>query len=905
MAKGDKATAIEILQDITMLDTELGQIIQATSIIQKMTPAGQLRMLEKVVKRGQLRGDKAFEGLKLTEDMQNRIMECYNEDGKTYDQDKLNATIEQIKQELANQMPVTKMEKVNAWRYFSMLGNPKTHARNIISTAANYATIEVKNVLARTMEDVAPILGHDIDRTKTWKSASQEVKDFAEKTTLEMKDVIAGENQLGIRAELKAKRKIFKREFWNKLFGGNSDLMTKEDSWFSKPTFKRSLQEFLTANGIKTQQDIQNNANIVEKGKQYALEQSQIATFRQYSWLASKISEIERKNIGTQIAVGSVIPFKKTPINIAKAGLSYSPIGALKSLTYDIYQVHKGNMEASKAIDHIAQGATGTALTLIGYMLAQAGLLNGAGDDDKEGKYDYQLGKQGYSINIGDNTYSLSWLSPIAMPLLVGANAYEKLVEKDEWNPDVVMETLAQTLDPLSEMSFLSSLDDVMSSYDSGIMKFASIGQTAVQNYATQFVPTLSSQIAATLDDTKRTTKVSGDSTFKQGEELYNQLIYKIPILRETLEPTLDIWGNEVKQNENLFIRAFENFISPYTRKESIATEIDEELKDLYSQTGDTGILPSVPSNYVNFDGEKYNMSAEEFTDYKKTYGQTANDLLEDLFKTTTYKNSTSEDRTDMVNDVYDYARDIAKKDYLAKEGVKYTNAKKDDEEYYKENDIKGAVENDMSVEEYRLYKDDPEAYNFLKEKDILYRRKYFSTQESISDLEEEFKDRKEGIEAGNMSSDEYDEALDTLSSEKKASIVEKIVNSGLDDTEKATLYKRYYNSDTVDTIVKTGISVDDFLTYETMEFKADKNSKGNSIPGSRKDKVIDYVNSLELNIPQKAIIIKSTNTFKFNDYNEEIIDYVNSLDLDYQEKVDILDGVDIKVDSEGNIYWD
>ena len=74
-----------------------------------------------------------------------------------------------------------------------------------------------------------------------------------------------------------------------------------------------------------------------------------------------------------------------------------------------------------------------------------------------------------------------------------------------------------------------------------------------------------------------------------------------------------------------------------------------------------------------------------------------------------------------------------------------------------------------------------------------------------------------------------------------------------------------------IDTIVSSGINVDDYLIYTTMEFKADYNSKGNAISGSRKNKVINYVNGLNLSIPQKAILIKSTNTFKFNDYNYDI----------------------------------
>ena len=888
----DTKTAGELIQNVAILGTELGQKVQALSIIQRMTPEGQLKMLEKTINRGKIKGDKAFTDVDLTQDMKDKILNTYNDDG-SYNKEALDKAVEDVKQEIANQMGSTTLDKINAWRYLSMLGNPKTHIRNLVSNVAMKGTVAVKNALARTIETIAPIE----NRTRTWRESSEAVDNFARQTALEMKDIISGDSKYSETADIKSKRDVFKIKILNKLANINSNLLEKEDWWFSKGAFENSFSEFLTANGIETEQDIQNNANIVEKGKLYATEQAQIATFRQYSWLANKIRDIESKNAATSIAVGSILPFKKTPINIAKTGLSYSPLGFAKTLTYDIAQVKKGNMEASTLIDHLAQNTTGTALTLVGYMLAQSGLLNGAGDDDKEGKYDYQLGKQAYSLNIGGNTYSLSWLSPVAMPLFVGANAYEQLVEGEEWNADVVLETLGQTLDPLSEMSFLSSLDSVLSSYDSGVQRFFGIGEAMAQNYITQFVPTASSQLAATLDDTKRTTKVSGDSNMKVVDEIYNSLIYKIPGLRETLEPTLDIWGNEVKQSENLMQRAFENFISPYTRKESIATEIDEELKDLYSQTGDNGILPSVPYNYVNFNGEKYNMSAKEFTDYKKTYGQTANDLLEDLFRTTTYQRATSEERTEMVNKVYDYARDEAKLEYLNKEGLDYTNAKEDGEDVYKENLIKGAIENDMSVDEYELYVDDPEEYSFLKEKDYSYRRKYFDTHNSLKEIDKSFEEQKEGIND--------DDELDVLYSEKKTSIINSIVDSGLEDTEKASLYKKYYNSDTVDTILKSAISIDDYLTYETKEFKADKNEKGNSIPGSRKDKVIDYVNSLELNIPQKAIIIKSTNTFKFNDYNEEIIDYVNSLDLDYQEKVDILDGVDIKVDSEGNIYWD
>lgn len=846
--RGDTKTAGDLIMDISILGTELGQKVQALSIIKRLTPEGQLRMLQRTVERGKTKGDKAFEGVKVTQGMKDKILKTYRKDG-TYDQKKLNKVVEDVKQELAAQMKVSGMEKVNAWRYLSMLGNPKTHIRNLVSNVAMRGTVAVKNAVARTIESIAPIE----NRTKTWKPASKDVKKFAQQTAVEMKDIISGDSKYSEAASIKAKRAIFKNKILNGVYEFNSDMLSKEDWWFSKPAFTNALSEYLTANGVYTEADIEKNPKIVEKAKQYALEQSQIATFRQYSWLSNKINEIERKNAATQIAVGSVLPFKKTPINIAKTGLNYSPLGFAKTLTYDISQVKKGNMEASELIDHLAQNITGSALTLVGYMLASSGFLNGAGDDDKEGDYDYQLGRQAYSINIGDDTFSLSWLSPVAMPLFVGANAYEQLVEGKEWNGDVVIETLAQTLDPLSEMSFISSLDSVLSSYDSGMQKFAGIFETAAQNYVTQFAPTLMSQVATVMDDTKRSTKVAGDSNFKFVDETINKLKYKIPFLRETLEPTTDIWGNEVKQTENFITRGFETFLAPYAKREDITTGIDEEIKSLYSETGDTGLIPSIPYNYINYDGVKYEMSAEEFTEYKKRYGQTAYDMLEDLFATNTYKSADSETRAEMVNMVYDYARDSAKKNYFDNLGVKYTNATSDGTEVFKENAIRGAIENDMPVDEYKFYTKDPDKYKFFRANGVSY-----------SEYANGSEDFKEAWSWAYNNPDSYTFA--------------KAVSDDL-------MEYRQYSGDLYD-------------------IKADKDEYGKSISGSRKEKVLDYINNMDADYYTKIILWK--NEYPSDDtYNYEIIDYLNSReDISFEDMVTILRKLDFNVDDEGNIWW-
>ena len=260
------------------------------------------------------------------------------------------------------------------------------------------------------------------------------------------------------------------------------------------------------------------------------------------------------------------------------------------------------------------------------------------------------------------------------MPLLVGATLYSATQGKNEWDVNTITETLAQTLDPLSEMSFVSSLDDILSSYGSGTQKIKSFGENMAQSYFLQFFPTIFSQLASTFDGTKRSTKASQNSPWKFGEETYRKAIYKIPFLRNTLEPSTDIWGNEKQQADNIIERAFDSFIAPYSKYPIINTKLDDEIKRVYNETGEAGVIPSIPQSYITYENEKYNMSAKEYTEYKKTYGSIANTTLNELVNNTDYKSLNDEDKAKAIENVYKYAGYKAKQEYFDDKDVDYYN---------------------------------------------------------------------------------------------------------------------------------------------------------------------------------------------------------------------------------------
>ena len=723
LKRGDTKTAGEIIENVAILGTELGQKVQALSLINRMTPEGQLRTLEKIVKRNKqsISGktkedvpymrDKSFANVEITPEMKDKILSAYNEDG-SWEQEALDKAVEDVKQMIADQMNVSFREKANAWRYLSMLGNPKTHVRNIVSNVAMTITLEGKNAIARTAET---LFSSKLEtRTKTWKKATKEVTDFSKEVTEEMEGIFRGESKYSDVTDIKSKRNIFESEILQKIYGFNSRLLSKEDVTFKKHNFKKAFSEFLTANGIRSVEDIEANSKLVEKGKVYALEQAEIATFQQHSVLASEINRWANNHDFLGVGLDAVLPFKKTPINIAKTGLNYSPLGFAKTLTKDLQKLRQGEIDATTLIDNISQNITGTGLMLLGFYLASQGILNGAGEDDEESQFDYQLGEQRYSITIGNSTYAIDWLSPVAMPLFVGTNAYETFIKKEEWSPNVVIEALAKTADPLSEMSVLSSLDNVLSSYSGGTQRIGEMAKEMTQSYIGQYIPTILSQTAATFDDTKRTTKASSDSKFTWGEEILRSMMYKIPGLRNLLEPSIDIWGNRIKQNDNIALRAIENFASPALRKELNRSKVNVELKDVYREVGESSVFPNIPKSSVTYKKENHPMSAKEYSAFREKYGQTAYNTLKDLFETETYKNSSDDEKADLIEKVYTYAKDESKKEYLDLKGVEYTNSSKDKVPYYKENSIKGAVENDISPEEYELSVNNPEKYALI-----------------------------------------------------------------------------------------------------------------------------------------------------------------------------------------------
>jgi len=85
---------------------------------------------------------------------------------------------------------------------------------------------------------------------------------------------------------------------------------------------------------------------------------------------------------------------------------------------------------------------------------------------------------------------------------------------------------------------------------------------------------------------------------------------------------------------------------------------------------------------------------------------------------------------------------------------------------------------------------------------------------------------------------------------------------------------------------------------------KADKDSKGNAVSGSRKKKVVQYLNGLDATYGAKIILYKME--YPSDDtYNGKIIEYVNGIEgFSYEQKESVLKELGFTVSKDGKVSW-
>jgi hypothetical protein len=672
---GDVETAIDVLDTIVKRQRNAAQALQATRLLKQQDPSTQLYAAQRSVENltedlKKQYGEKAPD-LRIDRDLAEKFLNAKDDDART-------EAMKEIYRDIGRQMPSRFIDKWNAWRYFSMLGNPRTHVRNIVGNVGFVPAVTVKNVIGAGIESAAnAVSGGKVGRTKailTTKDAGLIKAAWSDYANIREQALGSGKynDNVNVRQEIEEGRTIFKPKLLEAMRKFNSTALDAEDAWFSKPHYAAALAQFCKANGITAEQV--SGGKGIEAAREYAIREAQKATYRDTNAFSQMISDLGRyrgdnkmKRLGSTLAEG-ILPFRKTPSNILVRGVEYSPIGFLKSISYDLVQVQKGNMQATEMIDRAAAGLTGTGLMMLGLYMAKEGILRGSGgDDEKKKKFDELQGHQEYAMELPNGTsITLDWLAPEALPFFVGANLYEQMQANNGYlTMSDMLQAASNVTDPLLSMSCLQSLNDVFDA-----VGYASSGDTnaltsavasAATSYLTQGIPTVFGQAERTGESMRMTT-YTDKNKFLTPDMQYalGKASARIPGVDYGQIPFIDAWGR-TENSGGVAARAFNNFANPaYTSKVS-GSKMEDELSRLYEATGETKVLPQRAPKSFTVNKENKQLTGEEYVKYATKRGQTSYKIVSELTGLASYKSMSDGDKADAVAKAYEYANIVGK----------------------------------------------------------------------------------------------------------------------------------------------------------------------------------------------------------------------------------------------------
>lgn len=667
--------AVQIVRDMSKALTESGQFSQAAAITMlNNDPQAAMRYLVREIDSMNEAGKKKFKDKWQNFEMTDSEVKQFA-DIDPGDTDAIKAAYENVYDRLRKAYPVTMTEKLMELRRVSMLLNARTNVRNFVSNAFMMPIRWTADRVTALGEGAYKLIHPEYQSTQSANPvASKESRQLASEAFETVREELLGDNKYNDAQGAIRDKQIFKGSKFSEMFDNLTNgaltranqamgkdvspslmetarnftyyLLEKGDDVFVKKNFESRMASYLEAQGITDLESIPADAYTLATQEAYK------ATFKDDTKLATILSDV-RRTLGVPGDI--VMPFTKTPANIAMRGIDYSPVGVANALVK--LKNAKSNVEVSNALTLLGQGATGTAAIAVGYALAQSGIIQGALSDDKdEAQWEKSHGKLAYSVKVGDNYYTFDWAQPASIPIILGTTIYQCMQDSDNALDTIYQGAVAAT-NAWSDLSPLQTLTDI----------FGGNG-TPAENIADTFLEALLGWIPAQLGAAARigdtTQRVTYDNTSKLNN-IINQAKSKIPGMSQALPVAYDTWGNPIKRQDSTGEAALANLLNPGQIGNIRETPIDDEINDLYASTGDAAVFPKKAAWSYKINGETVKLNSEQYSEYQRIMGQNAYGMASALINSASYNNMSDDQKAGAIADLYNFADALAKTELL------------------------------------------------------------------------------------------------------------------------------------------------------------------------------------------------------------------------------------------------
>lgn len=842
---GDYQGAVEVAKKMRQMGTNAGQAVQAYNILSRLTPEGmfyyaQSELNEAYSKMVEGKSKQWIEAnqdkFNLTQEETQTILDTMKEVASLEDGRKKNIKLAQIQKLVSDKIPPTTGQSVKAWMRISMLFNPKTQVRNVMGNAVVLPVNATSDVFAGALDKLISKKTGVRTTGVTKEGLKGYTKGFKKGVFESYDDFRKGintRNVEGNRFEI-GEGKSFKDKGIGKTLNRVDNMLS-----FALDVGDRGFYEATYTNSINNQMILNNTTEITQDMIDIATNEALQRTWQDsnnYTQAVLSIRKILNKANVKGYGLGDVlIPFAKTPANLTKAIVDYSPVGLTKTLAFDAKRFTNSlqNGQYSPQLQHdfvqnIGKGLAGTMLYTLGYALAKAGIATGEPDDDKDVKnfMKNSLGISSYSIKIGDKSFTYDWAQPVATPLTIMTN----YVKYSKDNPDAsaidrAIKAMNIGTEQLLQQSFMESLNTVLNGNGTTLENLSQ----AVLELPARAVPTFCKQIADMVDGTQR-------SSFEYGQPIksaINSVKAKIPGLSQTLPASVDTLGNDIQKyggNNNLW----NVMLNPANTNKGQLTKTGQEIYNVYMNTGDSTIFPRTAPYYINNKGEKITMSSEQRNEFQRASGKYVEKSLNSLLNNKDYKKLSNNEKANIIKEIVSDSYSKAKYDVL---GI-------DSKEYLKTREI--------------LKKVNPSTY---------YNYKIIT----------------KGLKKDN---DKIDKLVNSnYPNNEKTVLYETYIMSDSD-----TKYPIIKN-----TFTENGLNITKYLQYKSQKFTSDKKDDGTvdgkSITGSKKNKVFDYIDSIKGATYTQKLILYALEYKPSSSSDREIVEnYVRNLpNKTAKEKLEIM----------------
>ena len=281
-----------------------------------------------------------------------------------------------------------------------------------------------------------------------------------------------------------------------------------------------------------------------------------------------------------------VLPFVRTPLNIARFAFERSPLAPLVGQWRA--DIAAGGARADLAL---ARMGTGTGVMLLASDLAMSGDVSGRGPKDPgEREAMMRQGWQPYSIRAGDRWYSYNRSDPFGMTMGFASDFTEAL-NRGEIDPDDVdewQEVMASMIGSVAQVSISKTYMRGLSEFFEMMGDPTRYAPNQVNRFIASFIPAGAAAVERLVDPVTR-----------EAFDPLQAIQARIAGLSERLTPARDLWGEERKPRSGLGT-VYDTF-SPVYASEVRDSPIDREMVRLVADVRRINKKSSFQGVDVNF----------------------------------------------------------------------------------------------------------------------------------------------------------------------------------------------------------------------------------------------------------------------------------------------------------------